>query len=352
MSSGPIRFCRWIDAYPNGDRDNSFADKDRDRFQIRIPTVVPNLTKMRIKATELHGALINGVIQNKITDGDYEVNMKPENGAMVSEPILLVSVGDDDVTFNGKGTDDGKNDQTLLADFGSKIIVTYPELGAGETTFQAQQPIATVTLDMVYCHPLVTGAVPIIAIPGAMMDIMKRQALKIQEIYRQINFKVNGTTIANNKILTFPDEWLDPNGTLDPRNNLSPGETASLQNRIRINGAANNVPATSIRVGFVEANLRLPDNSGANGISPIGFDPVLVSLQPIAKDDDFILSHEVGHALGLPHNVTYAPKNTHWLMFKEASLYWTFDSTAPIRWHKDDAETMKNKAAPRYVKTP
>ena len=39
-------------------------------------------------------------------------------------------------------------------------------------------------------------------------------------------------------------------------------------------------------------------------------------------------------------------------MGKDAGLYWTYDSTAPIRWEKGDAEAMKNKPVPFYVETP
>jgi hypothetical protein len=84
--------------------------------------------------------------------------MREENGAMVSEWILLVSDGDDDQKFNGKGTNYELNDQTLLADFGSKIIVTFPKLNNAQVEFQAQKAVGKVTLNISYMSP--AGDVP------------------------------------------------------------------------------------------------------------------------------------------------------------------------------------------------
>lgn len=348
-SSGPIRFCRWIDAYPLGIREVGFENKDRDRFQIRIPAVVPNLTKMRIKATELNGAVINGVVTSKTTDGDYEVDMKQENGAMVSESILLVSDGDDDVTFNGKGTDNGKNDQTLLADFGSKVIVTFPELGSGETTFQVQQPIATVTLDMVYCYPKATGAAPITAIPAEMLRLMNLQARKMQEIYRQIGIKVDG--VAINRLLPFSADWITANGSSDPANYLTGDETDGLMVLVKQASAASN----KIRVGFVEAGLtESSDDTVISGKADgVGKDPCLVSIAGPNDDDRYnILAHEAGHSLGNRHFTLYAPNINHWLMRAGAGSQWRNDSTAAKRWDRDDADFMKQTATPFYVPSP
>jgi hypothetical protein len=338
-SSGTIRFCRWLDAYPNGQRDNQFADKDRDRFQIRIPSIIPNLTKMTIKATDLHGAVINGGFQNKTTDGNYEVDMKQENGAMVSEPILLVSDGDDDVTFNGKGTNNGKNDQTLLADFGSKIVVTFPELGNAEATFQVQQPIGTITLDMVYCHP---GAPPV-DMPGDMIPLMERQAQKMREIYRQIGIKVDGFTIG---LITFPDTWVQDNGTTDPVDNLNGTETDALMALVESNSPL----SKRIRVGFVNAALTnsLNGNSIGGKAKAIGSDPCLVSIDDTGRRDLNVLAHETGHASTLRHNYLYDPNMDHWLMRESAGSYWLNNSNAAKRFRQDDADYIKANS-PYYV---
>lgn len=338
--STSIRFCRWIDAYPNGQRDNQFADKDRDRFQIRIPAIIPNLTKMTIKATDLHGAVINGGFQNKTTDGNYEVDMKQENGAMVSEPILLVSDGDDDVTFNGKGTDNGKNDQTLLADFGSKIIVTFPELGYAEATFQAQQSIGTIALDMVYCHPKAAGAPPV-NMPPDMIPFMERQAQKMREIYRQIGIKIDGFTIG---LITFPDTWVQANGNTDPAGNLNGTETDALMALVESNSS----PSNRIRVGFVNAGLT--ESSTGNSIggkakAPIGNAPCLVAIDDPGRISYNVLAHEAGHALTLCHNFLYAPGIDHWLMREGAGAYWLNNSNAAKRFMWEDADYIKEDSS-------
>jgi hypothetical protein len=345
-ANAPIRFCRWLEAYPNGQRDNQFADKDRDRFQISIPGVIPNLTKMKIKATDLQGAVIAGGFQNKTTDGNYEVDMKEVGGAMVSEPILLVSDGDDDITFNGKGTDNGKNDQTLLADFGSKIIVTFPELGNGETTFQAQQPVGTITLDMVYCHPKAEGGPPV-NMPGDMIPLMERQAQKMREIYRQVGIKVDGFSIS---LITFPDTWVQDNGTSDPAKNLNLFETNGLMALVE----SSLTPSKRVRVGFVDAALTslVTLESGetvaaqvSGKAKAIGSDPCLVSIDAFSRLFLNILAHEVGHASTLRHNY---PTRDHRLMRESAHEKWSDDSMAAKRFMSDDADYIKENSS-HYV---
>ncbi len=100
-----IRFCRWLDSFTGNALDSDCADKDRDRFRIRIPVVLPNLTKIHIKSSGLLTAVINGQWEFKTSDGDYDVTLTEENGALVSTWMLLVSDGDDDVGYNGKGSD-------------------------------------------------------------------------------------------------------------------------------------------------------------------------------------------------------------------------------------------------------
>jgi hypothetical protein len=142
-----VKFCRWLDAFPGGSFDNKFADKDRDRFRIRIAGNIPSITKATIRTTDLYGAVIDGQFVNKATDGDYEIEMKVEGDSMVSTPILLVSDGDDDKKYNGhssggeSSSDDEPNDQTLLADFNSKIVITFPELNNAQVEFRAQKAV-------------------------------------------------------------------------------------------------------------------------------------------------------------------------------------------------------------------
>jgi hypothetical protein len=138
--SNGIRFCRWLDSFTGNTIDSDAADKDRDRFRITIPSVLPNLTKIHIKSSALLTAVIDGQWVSKSTDGDYDVTMTEENGDMVSKWMLLVSDGDDDVGYNGSGTDNGTNDQTLLANFNSSIEVTLPEYQNVKVVFSAQKP--------------------------------------------------------------------------------------------------------------------------------------------------------------------------------------------------------------------
>jgi Bacterial TSP3 repeat len=323
-SNDAIRFCRWIDAYSNQAFDNEFEGKDRDRFQIRIPASIPNLTKMKIKATDLHGAVIAGQVQvNKTTDGNYEIEMKEVNGAMVSAPILLVSDGDDDKTFNGKGNDDAQNDQTLLADFGSKIIVSFPELGNAETTLLAQQPRGKVELELIYCSP--NAEEP----PAAMVQQIVRQVRKTQEIYRQVGIKVEAKTIG---VMTFPQQWLDDDGGFIweniPRgpNFLTIDERDQLMQKLQTQSGG----GSRLTIGFVNAHIQggpEGDNLEVGGRAmEIGKGPCLVSIDQENQDGLGITAHEIGHAMGLIHIHT----RTSWLMNDKAA--WRNDFAAPKRF--------------------
>lgn len=330
-----IRFCRWLDAFPGGLLDPEFADKDRDRFRITIPGIIPNLTKIKIKSTGLNGAVIDGAVVAKATDGDYEVEMKQENGAMVSTWILLVSDGDDDKGYNGKGTDNGQNDQTLLADFESKIIVTLPELGNAEVEFTAQKPLGNITLDTVYLSPASD-------VPQDMKELIYKQVAKMQEIYRQIGVRVAWASIQG---VAIPQSWLDavpnPDPTkpnLEPANRLNASECQSARTLVK----NRQVPAKHIRIGYVNA-VMAPDAFSpartAFGFTDLGTDGIMISLEE--DEARFVLgvtAHEVGHTFGLDH---VDPE--HLLM--KSPLRWNNERRDSKRFEEENFNTIKIKEA-------
>ena len=330
-----IRFCRWHDAFTGGLLDPEFADKDRDRFRIKIPGILPNLTKIKIKSTGLHGAVIDGAVVAKATDGDYEVEMKQENGAMVSTWMLLVSDGDDDKGYNGKGTDDGKDDQTLLADFESIISVTLPEFDNAEFEFTAQKPLGNITLDTIYLSP--TGDVP-----QAMQDLIHKQVAKMQEIYHQIGVRVAWASIEG---VAIPQSWLDavpnPDPTkpdIEPADRLNASECQSARVLVR----NRQVPANHIRIGYINALMRpdlwLPDRT-ALGFTDDGTDGIMVSLEP--NEARFVLgvtAHEVGHTLGIDH-----VEPSDFLM--KSPMRWENSRRDSKRFEEGDFNTIKTKEA-------
>jgi hypothetical protein len=347
LSNKPIRFCRWIDAYPNGVRDNGFADTDRDRFQIRIPGVVPGLTKMRIKSTGINGAMIGGTYQDKATDGDYEVDMSINNGNMVSVPILLVADGDDDKTFNGVGVaDDGRNDQTLLANFDSKVIVSFPELGNATATFFAQPAIGQIELDVVYCSP---GG----GLPANMETLINRQIYVMRGIYRQIGIKVKTSGI---RALQFPAAWIQDQGATDPAGNLTATETDALVDLLGAGlGDGGDI---RVRVGFVDAAPHILRNNASVSIDGVSgrFGVCLISLDRFASKHLNTLAHEVGHSCTLTHQRRFEDPITglggmHWLM--KDGVFWDNDSNTGKRFLiGDDEVKIKNPTNKYYVPIP
>ena len=337
-SSEGIRFCRWLDSFNSAGALNlDAANIDRDRFRIRIPQILPNLTKIRIKATELHGAMIDGAFADtKTTDGDYDMDLVQENGAMVSKWILLVSDGDDDKYYNGGGTDDGTNDQTLLADFDSKIIVTLPELNNAQAEFHARKAVGKVTLNISYMSP--AGDVPQIK-----RDQIDRQIRKMREIYRPIGIQV---AVANIKGEVFEQKWFNeipseiPGDPPKERANfLNSGECRLLHGRIR----SLPVPLKQIRVGYVEAAL---NPEGQEWTAARGFtvkdehgreeDGSVVSL--LGDNGTFLgtTAHEVAHVLSIGHTT-----RTSDLMYGDTTI-WRNKLEDVKRFSEDDFDIMKS----------
>lgn len=297
--------------------------------------ILPELTKIKIKSTGLHGAVIDGAVVAKATDGDYEVEMKQENGAMVSTWMLLVSDGDDDKGYNGKGSDDGKDDQTLLADFESKIIVTIPEFNNAEVEFTAQKPLGNITLDTVYLSP--AGDVP-----QDMQDLIHRQVAKMQEIYRQIGVRVAWASIEG---VAIPQSWLDAMPNPDPTkpdlqaaNHLNATECQSARVLVR----NRQVSAKHIRIGYINA-VMAPDalfpSRTALGFTDLGTDGIVVSLELALTSARRVLgvtAHEVAHTFGLDH---VAPSD----FLMKSPLNWNNSRRDSKRFEEGNFNTIKNK---------
>jgi len=322
-----IRFCRWLDAYPEGTFDNGFADKDRDHFRITMPAIVPNLTKINIKGTGLHGAVTDGEFQAGPTTWDHDVDLTKEDGAWVSKWILLVTDGDDDKYYNGQGTADHEtNDQTLFGDFGSKVVVKFPELGDAQVEFAAQKAVGKVTLNIVYLSP--AGDVP-----TAKREQIVLQVRKMREIYRQIGIQVE---VRNIKGETIPQAWLDP----------KPNESANHLNSAECRGVRAQLmkePAwKQIRIGYVDATLQPnpPAESRAGGFTEKNQDGIIVSLASTARSILKITAHEAGHAFGFDDNIS----NDHLLMRTGSpggQPVWLNKESDAKRFEDDDFDTIK-----------
>jgi hypothetical protein len=314
------------------------ADIDRDRFQIKIPIMTPNVTKIKIKSFGLRGAMIDGAFVRKTTDGDCEVDMIEENGALFSKPILLVSDGDDDQKYNGEGTDDGKNDQTLMADFGSKIHISFPELGDAQVDFQAQKAVGKVILNIRYMSP--AGDVP-----ADRRDLIDRYIRKMREIYRQVGIKVGVANIAGEQI---PQAWLDaqPAPINEPENLLGVSECANIRNQIRLR----QVDAHHIRIGYVSIMLKpdippFPPPLGytglAGGFTQLRQDGIVISL---LGNDGLRLcntAHEVGHTLILDHPDPDPTHNKNHLMYNGENATWRNNIQDMKRFLENEFEEIR-----------
>lgn len=329
-----IRFCRWLDSFTGNSLKSDCANNDRDRFRIRIPGLVPNLTKIHIKSLGIATAVIDGQWVSKSTDGDYDVTMTEENGAMVSKWMLLVSDGDDDVEYNGIGTDNGPNDQTLLANFNSPIEVTLPEYQNAKVTFHAQKPLGDLEIQPYYLSP--AGDVP----PN-MADLITNHLEKMKEIYRQVGVRVGYYGIVGEAV---PQEWFNP-GSNELANYFTPSESNLARAAVR----GLSVPGKQIRIGF--ANAKLMDYGanlwdppiGVRGFTDKGTDGIIVSLEPNdARDILGVTAHEVGHALGLNHTSVQSWKR--WLMRGDPgeAIIWDDKSSDSKRFQSGDFDILSN----------
>ncbi len=300
-----IRFCRWLDSFTGNDLDSDCAENDRDHFRIRIPAVLPGLTKIHIKSTGLLTAVIDGQWVSKSTDGDYDVTMIEENGAMVSTWMLLVSDGDDDDDegYNGKGTDDHTDDQTLLANFNSPIEVTLPEYDNAMVVFHAQKPLGDLEIQPYYLSP--AGDLP----PDKERFIVNHLE-KMKEIYRQIGIRVGYYGIVGKAV---PPSWFD---AVTTPNQAADYFTPTESNLARATVRGFTVPGKQIRIGFVNATVMqetlIKPPFPVRGFTDQDTDGIIISLELL--DARLILgvtAHETGHALGLDHPLSTFKR---WLM--------------------------------------
>jgi hypothetical protein len=242
--------------------------------------------------------------------------MKAEGGSMVSTPIMLVSDGDDDKKYNGKGTDDAPDDQTLLADFDSKVVVTFPELNNAQAEFKASKPKGEIKLNVFYLS--LDGT-----LPQDKRDTINLHLRKAREIYRQVATKV---TVTNISPFTLPAEFTgylaekkNPNGdVVENANYLSPPECDRLIFDIR-QQTQHPIPAGQILVAYIDARLEPNFGNKAHGFVtkiPKPYEPpVVVSLynDGITKSDILhpVTAHEVGHILS---DLDHPGVTTHLLM--------------------------------------
>lgn len=169
---------------------------------------------------------------------------------------------------------------------------------------------------------------------------MVLQFRKMQEIYRQIGFKV--VSVSSGRLLDFPATWLAANtheqpGPDEEQDLLNPTEMGSLVNRLELSSAA----SRNIRIGFVNATITDPDGFLASGwVKDVGDDPAVVSLGATDREKYNILAHEVGHVLGRVHQETFPNNKDHWLMRNSPQSKWSNDWMAAKRWHWTDSTEM------------
>jgi hypothetical protein len=305
-----IRFCRWADAFPDNatEVDPQFYTKDRDRFQIRIPSIIPGVTKIKIRSRDVGKTVHSGMYWEQSGDGPTTIKLNQIDGALVSDPVLLVADKDDDVEYNGDGEENVADDATLQANFESPIEIEFPELNNVKIEFKAAKPVGQVTLNIAYCSMGDT-------IPQDKRDLINLQILKAKEVYRQIGVKLVVSSIWPMKLPSddpnydFPAYYgLDqvPGGATNP--SFSVAETNQLWEYLfwRMNHASppeqpQAIPAKEIFVAFSDATLHDPDPAGSgrvvNGFVADYMPPAVVSLGNLSRRDHLTLAHEVGHIL-------------------------------------------------------
>lgn len=292
-----VRFCRWTSAFPGGSFDQNFYKTDRDRFQIRVHGDITGLTKIRVSSLYFVKTVAGGQYLEKPNgDGTIEVAMHKENGDMLSDPVLLVSDADDDIQFNGSGTDNGKDDATLQASFDSRIKVEFPEFNNTSKEFNAVKPMGRIKVNIAYCS--LDGT-----LPQDKRDLIVLQVLKAKDAYRQISIDLFVANIWAYKLPNEPGyEFETFLGTKKELNGVVSGKLAyCLRTQTQ-----KPIPADQILVGFIDAALTSPPSiESPFGVSVHGFSenyssPAIISLKsaPRGKGSDrqhFTLAHEVGH---------------------------------------------------------
>ena len=339
-----VRFCRWRDAFQVGGLDPTFADFDPDLFQVSIAGAIPGLTKVHIKSTDLNGAMIDGSWNAaKTTDGNYDVDVRPEFGGQASIPLLLVSDGDDDKYYNGLlkdaaghttiATDDGHNDQTLLGDFGSRIVVTLPEFNNQQFTFYAQRPVGKVMIKPFFLSA--SGGDP----TAEQLEIINNQLHKAQEIYRQIGVFVDIS--ASLEKMQIDASLLAANG-IEPENHLNSAECETVHNLMIEATGANPL---KVCVGYIDATLNPAPPGLAGGFTYAGEQVCVASITKARGSDAFktfnITAHELGHALNLKHEMDFS--RTYRLM-TGGVVHWNNRETDAKRFTADEINTIKTKS--------
>ena len=307
-----VRFNKWRYAVVS-EFNPLFRLVEADRFRVRIPMPEGLNVSCRMRTKE-----VSRIQDLTLEDQPWvPIVLKDRSyhpAFLTSKPTFLVSDITDDVNYNGKNTegdtydgddlnDNELNDATFLASEEGVIEIEFDvesdEVGASKksiATFPVKNPIGYVELNLIYHTHLDISRAD--EIPENHMEKIMLQFEQARDVYRQIGIeivqkgdvKVYPLNSIIKDILTLPSGRINYEGIPYGEYNAYLSEMWDLFAREgHVNCVFTDLPITHFLLRHTIAEWR------SNSTSKIGY------LRSDVGAPEYVLAHEVGHALGLKH---------------------------------------------------
>lgn len=337
-SVSTVRFCRWRDAFQdangnetNGVLKNDFIASDPDRCVVRLPNAVvdPNKAYIGVKVTGIEGV-------GSQTEDSGVLALTQVGDYWESKPLIFVADTQDDLSYNGMGTQDGQtattnpdNDQTRLAGFGAKIqIKFYPKGHNSIVTLDVatmMQPLQTVKVALNIVTRDGTASTP------AQQQTVQEDFYNTKLIYRQIGYDLVQQGAVADHVLPaalrafIVDTSPVANSTfyvLDGRTRTGANDTPASKNTIEyLTGLTANTNAYQL-YWFTLNNYLGSMTGNSLGGEATGVPGNAALIVHGASNRAHGPAHELGHCMGLGH----PNPNNEQLLMSYPGLPWSEQS--------------------------
>lgn len=302
-----VRMSRWFDQLRLQDTDPfdmaKIPDQDADRVTFRVPipqkagtSTVTVKVSTENNETGYNKAAVDHELQETSTPGVFESKY----------PFILVGDEEDDkASYGDPLADDGqKNDRTLIAKPGGKVMLQVPDLSNAVYNF----PIARYTRSIEVVGVILNNnSDPLVQAANSI--IVDQQIKAMKETYAPYGIKII-PQIHTISVSDYPALISVLNdGKIDVTNNHDyPEHVSEYPNVFSAVTPLNYKTDRNIVVVFSDASLwtvDLPNEDLIRGTNPnrTGYPGwVLVSLTDVNPSYcKFVTAHEIGHSLGLEH---------------------------------------------------